>query len=394
MMMYQEYAPKVLMWIGKVLKIQFQPEQDFLFIMRSGDLLCRLACALYQNVECHLLDKGLEYGIHKIIFFLELCKSLHIKRSLLFQVSDILVWPEHDPHRKHGLIVLRTIIALEKHARKSGWDGPFIELKQQVSMTLGVSSRDNVIRKMYSSEEHMRQVANTQPSIQARRPSVPVNFNTPPPPSVPPLPHQSRSNSQDSVSYENKPKRIDSIEKIGQHSRQGSQEKDYLSRSATSKSIEFEPIDEYCGFEDAPKHKARNVSFEKFSPEVLPRKQSLRGQDVHTPGNFKRRESSSNESIVIQHRYIPKDSQQTIPVQMIPLATQVEGQNYEDSSDNDSLSDQISEMSALIKETLIRKPDTPTTPAIDHKQMLLEAINKRIAVRSKNIQMFLEEEVM
>ncbi|KAJ3271482.1 hypothetical protein HDV01_006612 [Terramyces sp. JEL0728] len=156
MMMYLEYAPKVLAWISNVLHITFKPNEDLLFILRSGDILCRLACTLYQKVECHLLDKSLEYGIHKIIFFLELCKSLHIKRALLFKVSDLLVWPDADPHKKSALIVLRTVIALEKHARKSGWQGPGIDLKAKVSLDLGVSSRESVL-KVASQEFQPRQ---------------------------------------------------------------------------------------------------------------------------------------------------------------------------------------------------------------------------------------------
>ncbi|KAJ3311019.1 hypothetical protein HDV04_004439 [Boothiomyces sp. JEL0838] len=156
MMMYMEYAPKVLAWISNVLHISFKPNEDLLFILRSGDILCRLACTLYQRVECHLLDKSLEYGIHKIIFFLELCKSLHIKRALLFKVSDLLVWPDADPHKKSALIVLRTVIALEKHARKSGWQGPTIDLKAKVSLDLGVSSRESVL-KVASQEFQPRQ---------------------------------------------------------------------------------------------------------------------------------------------------------------------------------------------------------------------------------------------
>jgi hypothetical protein len=57
-------------------------------------------------------------------------------------------------HRKHALIVLRTVIALEKHARKSGWDGPPMDLKPVVQ-SLG-TSRDamNIINNSSVCSEH------------------------------------------------------------------------------------------------------------------------------------------------------------------------------------------------------------------------------------------------
>jgi hypothetical protein len=157
--------------ISIVLNIQFAPDEDLIFILRSGDILCRLACSLYQKVECHLLDKGLEFGIHKIIFFLELCRSLHIKRSLLFQVSDLLVWPDNDAHRKHGLIVMRTMIALERHARKSGWNGPSIGLESAASLNLGVSSPDTVMLQKAPSTERIEILRELAGSV------IPVSAN-------------------------------------------------------------------------------------------------------------------------------------------------------------------------------------------------------------------------
>ena len=137
--LYQEFSHQVLNWIGQVLKIRFRPDQDFLTVMRSGDILCRLTTELYQNVDCSLADKPLHFGLHKTIFFLELCKSLHIKRALLFKISDLFVWPENDLNKKHALIVLRSVVALEKHARNSGWEGPRIEF-QRGSEAIGVAA--------------------------------------------------------------------------------------------------------------------------------------------------------------------------------------------------------------------------------------------------------------
>lgn len=109
--------------------MQFSPDADLLFLLRSGDLLCQLVCEMYKSADCVFLEQGIDYTLHKIVFFLELCKSLRMKRSLLFRISDILVWPANDPHKKSALTVLRTLVALEKHARKTGWEGPKLELK-------------------------------------------------------------------------------------------------------------------------------------------------------------------------------------------------------------------------------------------------------------------------
>lgn len=116
--------------IGQVLGLNMDPSYDLIAFLRSGDVLCRLVCALYPKVKCQLLDKGSSYAIHKIVFFLELCKSLKIKRSLLFTIADLLVWPENDLMKKCSLSVLRTILALEKHARRSGWSGPSLGIKK------------------------------------------------------------------------------------------------------------------------------------------------------------------------------------------------------------------------------------------------------------------------
>ncbi|KAI8903162.1 hypothetical protein EDD86DRAFT_215474 [Gorgonomyces haynaldii] len=192
LVMYKEYSPKVILWMGAVLGMDLDPRADFVSIMRSGDLLCRLAVALYKKVTCHLLDKGPEYGIHKVIFFLEFCKSLHIKRSLLFTVSDLLAWPENDQHKKSGLIVLRTVLTLEKHARKSGWQGPMLNLKTTVNINLGVSTRESMImpqkqeqvprdmghrksRSFNGQQEMQKAVHLKQPSIEQLRSDTPLS---------------------------------------------------------------------------------------------------------------------------------------------------------------------------------------------------------------------------
>ncbi|KAJ3218206.1 hypothetical protein HK099_005165 [Clydaea vesicula] len=139
---FEQYAPKVINWISDVLAIPI-PLKTFLpSLLASGDILCKLAVTLYPKIECHLLNKGPEYAIHKIIFFLELCKSLGIKPSLLFSVADLILEDDNDISEenvskkiKSALTVLRTICAFERQARKKGWKG--------TPLRIGSSSSNN-----------------------------------------------------------------------------------------------------------------------------------------------------------------------------------------------------------------------------------------------------------
>jgi hypothetical protein len=147
--MYHKYSVTVVKWICKVLNTA-PVKKDLIAFLRSGDVLCRLVCALYSKVKCHLLDKGQEFTLHKIIFFLELLKSLHIKRSLLFNVGDLLMWPEDDPERISGLLVIRTLLTIEKHARKTGWSGPEIELNSSMLSDIDYSSSKTNLARIES----------------------------------------------------------------------------------------------------------------------------------------------------------------------------------------------------------------------------------------------------
>ncbi|KAJ3119479.1 hypothetical protein HK098_005404 [Nowakowskiella sp. JEL0407] len=129
--MYLDYKPKVISWLGEVLDQDIPATSDLLVILRSGDVLCQLCIAMYPNIQCALLSKGPEFTIHKIIFFLELCKTVGLKPQMLFSVSDLLLGPEDDPMGKSALTVLRCICFLERQARKKGWDGPVMVLKEK-----------------------------------------------------------------------------------------------------------------------------------------------------------------------------------------------------------------------------------------------------------------------
>ncbi|KAJ1554917.1 hypothetical protein HK096_000129 [Nowakowskiella sp. JEL0078] len=115
--------------LGEVLSLEIPQTSDLLSLLRSGDMLCELCVCMYPNIQCQLLNKGPEFTIHKIIFFLELCKTVGLKPNMLFTVADLLLGPEDDQIGKGALTVLRTICFLERQARKKGWEGPIMYLK-------------------------------------------------------------------------------------------------------------------------------------------------------------------------------------------------------------------------------------------------------------------------
>lgn len=132
--MYEEYAPRIVEWIGLVLNMCIPTNMDLVSFLRSGDVLCSLTMAMYPRMACQLLVKGREFTIHKIIFFLELCKTVGIKSPMLFSVADLLLGSvEDDPLRKSALTVLRTVCALERQARRKGWNGASMVLKPEGS---------------------------------------------------------------------------------------------------------------------------------------------------------------------------------------------------------------------------------------------------------------------
>ena len=132
---HTEYGDKIMNWIVKVNNMNgnnptLNEEQSVMKALQSGDLLCMLATNLFPNVSCQLLDKGGEFSVHKIVFFLELCKTVGIKTSALFTIQDLMLGEIGDPTHRGCVTVLRTIVALEKQARKRGWTGPLLLLKE------------------------------------------------------------------------------------------------------------------------------------------------------------------------------------------------------------------------------------------------------------------------
>ncbi|KAJ3194272.1 hypothetical protein HDU82_002506, partial [Entophlyctis luteolus] len=131
--MYHDYGPRVVEWIVAVLSIpqsQTPPSTDLVALLRPADILCLLAVNMFPHVQCKLLNKGPEFTIHKAVFFLELCKTVGVKPGMLFSLKDLFLGGEtEDPTRKSGVAVLRTVCALERQARRRGWDGPVMVLK-------------------------------------------------------------------------------------------------------------------------------------------------------------------------------------------------------------------------------------------------------------------------
>lgn len=72
-------------------------------------------------------------------------------------MSDLFVIPEQDTHKKKALIVIRAIIAMEKHAHKAGWKGPRIDdFKQspvnQSLSTISELSKPEGIQSLYKAQ--------------------------------------------------------------------------------------------------------------------------------------------------------------------------------------------------------------------------------------------------
>ncbi|KAJ3010920.1 hypothetical protein HKX48_007138 [Thoreauomyces humboldtii] len=137
---YTAYSPRMTRWLRSTVGLpsSVPVDADAISLLQTGDVLCRLACTLYPRTQCQLLQKGPEFTVHKVIFFLELCKTVGVKNRHLFAVADLLVDAPLDPTRRSGLRVLKTICALERQARKQGWLGPALVLGES-----GVHHRSN-----------------------------------------------------------------------------------------------------------------------------------------------------------------------------------------------------------------------------------------------------------
>ena len=97
-------------------------------ILENGILLCQIIVKLFPATDCLLLEKGPEFAIHRIIFFLEFCRCLGISNTVCFKLSDLIPSLIQD-ESSSGFLLLKTISVLEKKAAAiSNWHGPFLEL--------------------------------------------------------------------------------------------------------------------------------------------------------------------------------------------------------------------------------------------------------------------------
>ena len=131
---YAKYAPKIIEWIGSVLDIDI--DGFITDILGDGSILCKISVSLFPKIICNLLDRGNEYSIHKIVFFLELCKSLGVKSTLLFSISDLITRGRKSDAElvTSAVAVMKTICAMERLARKKGWKGPEILIRSESNL--------------------------------------------------------------------------------------------------------------------------------------------------------------------------------------------------------------------------------------------------------------------
>ncbi|KAJ3183314.1 hypothetical protein HDU85_002340 [Gaertneriomyces sp. JEL0708] len=146
---YALYVPRIHSWLHTLLPAlvpPYNPNTPYLlpYLLRTGDILCELAVILFPRTQCALLHKGPEFTVHKAVFFLELCKAVGVKQKYLFTVKDLL-YPDPNAEsevsmnatdtatedQSPALLLLRTLVALERQSRKSGFGGPFLSLKHK-----------------------------------------------------------------------------------------------------------------------------------------------------------------------------------------------------------------------------------------------------------------------
>jgi hypothetical protein len=122
-------TPLFIRWINKVLTLDIDTSLSILPLLRNGQILCQLITTLY-GLQCHLLQKSDEATVHKLVFVLEVLKGYKIKRTLLFKIEHVLGLNNEEP-----VWLLKTLMAVEKHARKQGWEGPHIKPPEKEDQT-------------------------------------------------------------------------------------------------------------------------------------------------------------------------------------------------------------------------------------------------------------------
>ena len=148
--LYKTYSPLVLAWLKSVLGVE---GDEFMDVIRSGEVLCSLTTTLFPKIACSLSAKGDHFTIHKLVFFLEVCKSVGLKPSALCTLSDLIFGHWIDRSYSGCLKVLRTVVALERQARKRGFNGPALVLKKKGESSPELREDKPVILESYPTPE-------------------------------------------------------------------------------------------------------------------------------------------------------------------------------------------------------------------------------------------------
>lgn len=133
---YQKVSQNFIKWLNEVLDAKYQNSANVIDILKTGNILCQLVLMLFPSTDCQLLNKGVKFSIHKIIFFLEFCRCTGINDA--FSLSDLVPSLIQD-ELSSGIAVLRTISSLESKAKSAGkWNGPFFELYGTLKEVYGI----------------------------------------------------------------------------------------------------------------------------------------------------------------------------------------------------------------------------------------------------------------
>ncbi|KAI9144803.1 hypothetical protein BKA69DRAFT_744171 [Paraphysoderma sedebokerense] len=105
--------------MSRVARSPLPSHNSFISAIRNGDILCRLAAAMNVKApECEYADEGDAYTIHKIIYFLESCRSAGVNEEDMFAITDLL------SNGDDFTGIIRTLMAFDERARRLGFQGP------------------------------------------------------------------------------------------------------------------------------------------------------------------------------------------------------------------------------------------------------------------------------
>lgn len=167
-MLFHDLNPAVISWVESIVNEKFPKyrgaqatnddeviefDNTLMNALRDGKVLCKLAEKLFpQSSKCQLLDLGSEFVVHRIIFFLETCRTNGLKPSFIFSLENHF-FSCRTLNRKAGTSVLRSLYAVEKCARMKGFNGPTIDSFRTDSNNDQLAETDIGIGSIASSRE-------------------------------------------------------------------------------------------------------------------------------------------------------------------------------------------------------------------------------------------------